>query len=136
MISLRTFIIPATFLFFSLSAEAAPTQLQMNKFSSVVDFFAEDDLAALIACKRPKEYNNYLASIMDAGMLYPDINQIKFRALIREKAERAEWRAKAFWPFSSHTDEKGKRLHHEQCEEAIKQVKSSMETMSEFIFSN
>lgn len=117
----------------SFTGMAAPTTKEKNMVSSIMDLYAEDDLATFIACRDMKLYQQYMAAMTGAGISFPGVDIIKFQAFARDIERRAELRSKLFWPDRQYLDDTGLANLKEQCDSKIKFATENMDTLNAFV---
>ena len=112
---------------------AAPTAKEKSMVSTIMDSYAEDDLAAFIACRDMKRYQQYMAAMTGAGISFPGVDIIKFQAFARDIERRAELRSKLFWPDRQYLDDNGLANLKEQCDSMIKLATENMDVLNAFV---
>ena len=116
-----------------ITGMAAPTAKEKSMVSTIMDSYAEDDLAAFIACRDMKRYQQYMAAMTGAGISFPGVDIIKFQAFARDIERRAELRSKLFWPDRQYLDDNGLANLKEQCDSMIKLATENMDVLNAFV---
>lgn len=116
----------------SVPGIAAPTTEEKNMVRTIMDVYAEEDLATFLACRDLKLYQQYMAAMTGAGISFPGVDIIKFQAFARDVERRAEIRSKS-WPDRQYLDEAGLANLKELCDSKIKFASENMDALNAFV---